>query len=138
MKHTIFDCIIKSCQNSTIRMEDINHESFFGEQILVPAPIDEVDILEYIESLTSEFMESTYKMAIVNGCIAKVDIDVMDCMLDTEDIAYASLYTYSTYAEVMTHLSRLGKKNALYLVSKDYDAASYLTSYSIMELKREG
>ena len=77
MKHTIFDCIIRRCQDSTINMRDLNHESFFGEQIIVPAPIDEVDVLEYIESLTSEFMESVYKMAIVNGFISKVDIDVI-------------------------------------------------------------
>ena len=138
MKHTIFDCIIRRCQDSTINMSDINHESFFGEQIVVPAPIDEVDVLEYIESLASEFMESVYKMAIVNGCIAKVDIDVMECMLDTEDVGYASFYSYPTYAEVISHLSKVGKRNALYLVSKEYDASEYLTSYSIMELKREG
>ena len=138
MKHTIFDCIIRRCQDSTIGMRDINHESFFGEQIVVPAPIDEVDILEYIESLTSEFMESTYKMAIVNGFISKVDIDVIDCMLDTEDVGYASFYSYPTYADVITHLSKVGKRNALYLVSKEYDASSYITSYSVMEFKREG
>ena len=64
MKHTIFDCIIRRCQDSTIGMRDINHESFFGEQIVVPAPIDEVDVLEYIESINyCHFVSAFHKLA---------------------------------------------------------------------------
>ena len=137
MEYTIFDCLMRKCKDSTIGMMDINPQVFFGRDVIVPAPLDEVDILEYFDSLSGEFMESEYKMAISNGTVTKVDVDVIDCMLDTEDVAYRSLFTYEDYTHIIRHLQVNGKKNSLYLVSREYYAEDNSTSWCIMELGKE-
>lgn len=131
---TIFECIKLSCSRSTINMLDINPDYFFGEVIPYPIPFADCDILDYVTSLTDGFMESEYKMVLCNGTVTKMDIDMQDCMINTEDIECYPLAILDSYEEMVRLCYSKGQKDFVYLISKEYDANEGTTSYSLCRL----
>jgi len=131
---TIFECLKEACSRSTLNMLDINPNYFFGEVVPYPIPFDDGDILDYISSLTDGFMESEYKMVLYNGTVTKLDIDMQDCMIDTEDIECYPLAILESYEEMVRLCYSQGQKDFVYLISKDYDANDDTTTYSLSRL----
>lgn len=131
---TIYNTIVEACNNSRLSMLDANPVFFFGAEIPSPIPFIDGDILDYITSLTDGFMESENKLVIYNGRISKIDIDAHDCMRDMEGVECYPLAICEKYEEVCELYYKHGKKDVVYLVSKDYDANDNMTSFSLCQL----
>lgn len=135
----IYENLKNACKYSKLNMLDINPDNFFGKEVPFPIPFNDGDILDYITSLTDGFLESEYKMVLYNGTVAKLDISNMNYMFDYEDIECYFTANTDSYEDLCklyyTKLNNItGAKDALYLISKDYDANDDLTSYSLSKL----
>ena len=93
------------------------------------------DILSYVdEVVNNNYYESMYKMIITQCNVAKVDIDVIDAMIDTENVEYASFDTFETFEELTKFYYTRCNKNYIYIVSKDYDAEDDTTYFTLSRL----
>ena len=135
MKTTIINSIYQNALRSFVTLYDIKPERFFWELIRTDIPYMGDDILSYVdEVVNNNYYESMYKMIITQCNVAKVDIDVIDAMIDTEDVEYASFDTFETFEELTKFYYTRCHKNYIYIVSKDYDAEDDTTYFTLSRL----
>ena len=131
---TIIESLHDKCKNSSLTLSDVHPQNVFGNFVPMVSPIEETDVLEYICSLTDGYMESEYKLAYVNGYITKFDIDMFNCMLDTEDVECSVPFMMNSLDEVNYYLSLTASENMLYVISKEYDSTDDSTLYSLSKV----
>ena len=133
---TIIESLHAKCKNSTLSLTDVHPQNVFGNFVPMVSPIEETDVLEYICSLTDGYMESEYKLAYVNGFVTKFDLDMFDCMLDTENVECSVPFMMNSLEEVNYYLSQAASENMLYIISKEYDSTDDSTMYSLTKVFR--
>ena len=131
---TIIESLHDKCKNSSLTLSDVPPQNVFGNFVPMVSPIEETDVLEYICSLTDGYMESEYKLAYVNGFVTKFDIDMFNCMLDTEDVECSVPFMMNSLDEVNYYLTLTASENMLYVISKEYDSTDDSTLYSLSKV----